>query len=42
VGDQIKGNEMGKACITFGVEQKYIQDFGGETWRAETTGKTSK
>jgi hypothetical protein len=24
-------NEMGGACSTYGVEERYIQGFGGET-----------
>jgi hypothetical protein len=33
-GDDIRENEMGGACGTWGrgAEEKNIQDFGGETW----------
>jgi hypothetical protein len=30
-GDQIKKNEVGRACSTYGGEERCIQDFGGET-----------
>jgi hypothetical protein len=30
-GDQIKKNEMGGACSTYGWEERCIQGFGGET-----------
>jgi hypothetical protein len=30
LGDQIK-NEMGRACGTYGGEERCIQGFGGET-----------
>jgi hypothetical protein len=30
-GDQIKKNEVGGACSTYGGEESCIQDFGGET-----------
>jgi len=40
VGDQIKKNEMGGACSTYGEEERCIQDLGGETWGKETTWKT--
>jgi len=36
LGDQIKKNEIGKACSAYGVEEG-IQGFGGETWGKETT-----
>jgi len=29
-GDQIKWNEMGGACGTYGGEERYIQGFGRE------------
>ena len=29
--DQIKKNEMGGVCKTYGAEERCIQDFGGET-----------
>jgi hypothetical protein len=31
LGDQIKKNEMGGACSTYGREERCIQVFGGET-----------
>ena len=31
LGDQIKKNEMGRACSTYGAEERCIQDLGGET-----------
>jgi hypothetical protein len=30
-GDQIKKNEVGGACSTYGGEEKCIKDFGVET-----------
>ena len=30
-GDQIKKNEMGRACGTYGRQDRYIQGFDGET-----------
>ena len=30
-GDQIKKNEMGKACGTYGMQERCIYGFGGET-----------
>ena len=30
-GDQIKNNEMGRACNKYGGEERCIQGFGGET-----------
>ena len=30
---------MGRACGMYGGEDKYIQGFGGDTWRKETTWK---
>jgi hypothetical protein len=29
-GDQMKANEMGRACGMFGGEERYIEGFGGE------------
>jgi len=29
-GDQIKKNEMGRACGTYGRQERCIYDFGGE------------
>jgi hypothetical protein len=31
LGDQIKKNEMGEVCSTYGREERCIQAFGGET-----------
>jgi hypothetical protein len=31
LGDQIKKNEVGGACSTYGGEARCIQDFGGDT-----------
>jgi len=28
-GDQIKKNEVGRACSTYGGEERCTQDFGG-------------
>jgi len=33
-------NEMGGACSAHGVEERCIQDFGGETWGKGSTSKT--
>jgi hypothetical protein len=30
-GDQIRDEEMGRACGTYGEEKKYIQGFGGKS-----------
>ena len=30
-GDQIKNTKMGKACSTYGGEERCIRGFGGET-----------
>ena len=30
-GDQIEKNETGGACRTYWREERFIQDFGGET-----------
>ena len=37
VGDQIKKNEMGDASCTYGRQERYMQDFGGDTWEKEPT-----
>jgi hypothetical protein len=29
-GDKIEVNEMGGPCSTYGGEERWIQDFGGE------------
>jgi hypothetical protein len=31
LGDNIEDDVMGRACGTYGGEDKYIQDFGGKT-----------
>ena len=31
---------MGGACNTYGEEDRFIQDFDGETWGKEATWKT--
>ena len=31
---------MDVACSTYGVEERQVQGFGGETWGKETTGET--
>jgi hypothetical protein len=31
---------MGRTCNTYGVEERRIQDFGGETCEKEATWKT--
>jgi hypothetical protein len=33
-------NEMGWTCGVYGVEERRIQGFGGETCRKETTRET--
>jgi len=38
-GNEVEEDEMDRMCVTYGREQKYIQDFGGETWREKTTCK---
>jgi hypothetical protein len=40
LGDQIKKNEMGWACDTYGGEERCIQDFGGKTLGTQTYVKT--
>ena len=37
---QMKKNEMGEARGTYGVKERCVQGFGGETWGKETTWKT--
>ena len=39
-GDKIEKNKMGGACGMYGVEERRIQGFGGETKGKETTGKS--
>jgi len=36
LGDKIEKNEMGGACSAYGVEERCIQGFNGETRRKET------
>jgi len=38
--DQIKKNEMGRPCDTYGGEERLIQVFGGETWGKEINWKS--
>jgi hypothetical protein len=38
-GDQIKNNEMGRACGRYRGEERCIQGFGGETSGKATTWK---
>jgi len=40
VCDQIKKNEMGGTCSTYGGQERSIKDFGGKTRGKETTWKT--
>ena len=35
----IKKNEMGGTCSMYAGEERFIQSFGGETQRKETTWK---
>jgi hypothetical protein len=37
---QVKANEVGGACGTYGRGEKSVQGFGGKTRRKKTTGKT--
>jgi len=32
LGDQIENSEIDGACSTYGVEERCVQGFGGETW----------
>ena len=36
----MKTNEMGGSCSKYGGDERYVQDFGGENCRKETTWKT--
>jgi len=36
---QIRKNEMGVACSTHGLEERYTEEFGGETWGREAAWK---
>jgi hypothetical protein len=38
--DQVKKNEMGRACSTNGREEEFIQDICGKARWKETIGKT--
>ena len=38
--DHNKKNEIGRACSTYGGQERCVQGFGGETCRKETTWKT--
>jgi hypothetical protein len=39
--DQVKQDEMGRACSAYGEEESK-QDFGGKARRIETTRRTKK
>ena len=39
-GDQIKKNEMGGVCGTYGGQKRCIQGYGGEIRRKENTRET--
>ena len=39
-GDQIENNEMGRACSTYGGEERLIHGLGGETRSKGTTWET--
>jgi len=36
-GDEIRKNEMGGTCGTYGAAERWKQGVGEETWRKETT-----
>jgi hypothetical protein len=38
-GDQIKKNEMGKACGMYGRQERCIQGFGGRPERKRSLGR---
>jgi hypothetical protein len=40
--DQIKKNEMGGVCVTYGGDVSCIEGFGGETWRKKPVGKPGR
>jgi hypothetical protein len=40
IRNQIKVDEVGRACTTHGVEEEFIQGFGEKSRRKETTRKT--
>ena len=37
--NQIRKTDMGGACSTHGLEKRYTEGFGGETWGRETSWK---
>ena len=39
-GDKIEKNEVGRECRAYGVEERCIQGFGGETGGKETICET--
>jgi hypothetical protein len=39
-GNQIKKTEMGRACSTYGGEERCVQSFGGKNWEKEATLRT--
>jgi hypothetical protein len=39
-GNEIKKNEMGGACSTYGGKARSTQDFGAETWGKANTLET--
>ena len=34
----MKKTEMGRACNTYGRENRYVERFGGETWEKKMGG----
>jgi len=34
---EVKESELGCTFGTYGVQERYIQGFGGDTWGKETT-----
>jgi len=40
--DEIKRDEMGRACSKYSVKKRCMQGFAGETWGKETIWKTQK
>ena len=38
-GEKIKEDQMSRACSNYGLDEKFIQDFDGETSRKEPTQK---
>ena len=39
-GDQIEKNWIGGASSTYGLQDRCVQGFGGETWVKDTIWKT--